>query len=461
MTTTLEAGGVSLANTNTNPNHPHPANPANSSSDGSQKQEIANGSKSDTTVGSNGNGKLTIDRANSIGWFFIESYYELYNKNTEQLYKLYNSDASISHGDIPELSKSLRQGNGTDSIKALFKDVSTSQVKNKIIIINADIQICMNNSILILVTGEWSKNGSSYYQFNQTFVLCRGINESTFDIANDILRFIDYEFKHSTLADKKPTKKIEESEQAPATEKIGTKENDKVEEEKEVENVKETEMEQPELKPEEEEKPLQEEADKETGNEAKPIQKETKPETETKSSDEAEISNGNEKEASANNRGGPISWAALAATAKEKSPSHTSAKPSPTSTKSPPKKATATTPTQQQATPLPNGKYKKEDWFPIYIRNCEDLTEKALKEHLTREFGEIKFLRQNMSIALCDFVDAEGQRKALDAKKAIIDGVEISLEIRESKISRKDSKTARLNDPKRKLDKKQQPPKKK
>lgn len=481
MTTNPDVGGEA-SNTNTSrPDTSSSSSPSAAATTG--KDHVSGNGGSETANGtSSGAGvKLTIERAHSIGWYFIESYYELYNKNVENLYKLYNSDASIRHGDIPTISKSLCQGSGTDSIKALFNDVSSRKIKNKIIVVNADIQICMNNSILIVVTGEWSKNNSPYYQFNQTFVLCRGINESTFDIANDILRFIDYEFKHQTLADKKDIKlkdPVPEAEEPKADAKVANEENSKSTSKAPELDKQEVKQEQPvksESTPEKvqkkeliEEKNDQssaqkkEKTDKDEKEDStefeKVLPKEEKSDNESKSQSETEKENqepeaGNQEQ-SFNGNGGPISWAALAATAKEKSPM-ASSKPSPNAVKSQPvtKKPAA----QQTVTPLPNGKYKKEDWFPIYIRRCEELTEKDLRDHLTKKFGEIKFLRQNMNIALCDFLDSEGQRKALEAKKTVINGVEVSLEVRESKTSKKDKSKS---DPKRKIDKKQ-PPKKK
>ena len=39
------------------------------------------------------------------------------------------------------------------------------------------------------------------------------------------------------------------------------------------------------------------------------------------------------------------------------------------------------------------GKFRKEDWYPIYIRGIRLLDEKELKDHLSKKFGELKFLK--------------------------------------------------------------------
>lgn len=75
----------------------------------------------------------------------------------------------------------------------------------------------------------------------------------------------------------------------------------------------------------------------------------------------------------------------------------------------------------------------KEDWFPIYIRGVKDIDEDKLKNHLTKKFGEIKFFRVFVNIALCDFVEGDAQKKALEAKETEVDGYVIQLEVRESK----------------------------
>lgn len=343
-------------------------------------------------------GKLGIDRANSIGWLFIERYYEMYNSDITDLYKLYSNEASVSHGGLKK-SEGLKKANDIDSIKLLFEDLKVDN-KNRIIIIDADIQVSHGDSILIIVNGEWSKNGSPYYQFHQTFVLCKGATDSNFDIANDILRFIDYDYKHELLKEepKEEPKELKE-EEAPKEEPKETKE-EPVKVPEESESTESTESTEPEVAEKEEEK---EDSDQ-----------------------------------------GPFSWAALAATAKDKSPVITR---SPSITKpSQPKPQTVPQPT-------PNGKFRKEDWFPIYVRGCEDIPERELKEHLTREFGEIKFFKQNANIALVDFLHREGQKKALDAHKTKIKESVILLEIRESKSGKKEVKKEKV-DVKRKVDKK-------
>lgn len=79
-------------------------------------------------------------------------------------------------------------------------------------------------------------------------------------------------------------------------------------------------------------------------------------------------------------------------------------------------------------------KYKKDEWFPIYIRGIRDpITEELLRKHLSAKFGPIKFLKVNIFIALCDFVDYELQQRALDAKETTLSGITIQLEVRESK----------------------------
>lgn len=385
--------------------------------------------KEDTSKAS----KLSLDRVNSIGWYFIESYYELYNKDPETLYKLYNGEASLTHGEIPDISKTVSQASGSKSVKQFFTDLKSKAVKNKIIVINADIQISLNSNILIVVNGEWSKNDSAYCQFNQTFLLSKGIDDSNYDIANDVLRFIDYNFKHENIVEKEPSKVDDEATEVETS-------VEPVEDVLEEERVAEREV--------SESAPVGE-----TIEEAEDEKLSTPPPTTSEPTTE-ESSPIDHMDSSVSPSSTVSSWADAAAKARDKQ--LVNVKPSPTPTKPVP---VVKKPVQPVA--LPNGKFKKEDWFPIYVRGCENIEENEIKDHLSKTFGEIKFLKKNINICLVDFLRSEGQKKALDAKKTVINDITIFLEVRESKTTKKDPKVKeKINDTKRKNEKKQAPKKK-
>lgn len=367
-----------------------------------------------------------------IGWLFIQKYYEVFTKEINTIYQLYDKNASISHENFPGSSqKIVYQAKGTEAIKNHFRTQSESEEKNRIVITSADFQSSLDKNILIVVFGEWAKGDSAYWQFTHTFLLTPS-KEMVYDVANDILKFIDFsDFKpQPATIIKEETPKQEET-VAPVVEVEVKAENvangsvsAPVGEEKETEKEKEQ---VPVSVPESE--PVAEEVI------------EVVPETETKEIETAET-----KPTSS----APLSWADLAAkeppkSAKSPTTSTPKSAPGPTSAS---KKASppTTAPPQAQS----NGKYRKEDWFPIYIRNV-DIDTEVLKESLIKQFGAIKFFKRSSRIVLCDFETKEDQEAALKAKSITIGDNVISLEPREAK----DSKNFTKADPKRKNEKKQ------
>ena len=70
---------------------------------------------------------------------------------------------------------------------------------NRIVITSACFEVSLEKNIIIVVFGEWSSNDEPYKQFTQTFVLVPGKTDNTYDVANDILKFVSvngYKEKH-------------------------------------------------------------------------------------------------------------------------------------------------------------------------------------------------------------------------------------------------------------------------
>lgn len=381
--------------------------------------------------------RAETSQPDSIGWLFIQKYYEVFTKEINTIYQLYDKNASISHENFPGSSqKIVYQAKGTEAIKNHFKTQSESEEKNRIVITGADFQFSLDKNILIVVFGEWAKGDSSYWQFNHTFLLTPS-KEKVYDVANDILKFIDF-------SNFKPQPATIIKEESPKQEEAVAS----VEAETKAENISNGSV----TAPVEEEKQKEKEKEKEKENEQAPVPvSEAEPEAEevaevipqadTKETEAAET-----KPTSS----APLSWADLAA--KEppksvKSPTASAPKSAPGQTSVGKKASPPTTaPPQAQS----NGKYRKEDWFPIYIRNV-DIDTELLKESLIKQFGAIKFFKRSSRIVLCDFETKEDQEAALKAKSITIGDNVISLEPREAK----DSKNFTKADPKRKNDKKQ------
>lgn len=376
--------------------------------------------------------KLTDERAVTIGWFFIHSYYDFYNNKIENIHKIYNKLASISHSKFPsetsDESNEIYKAKGIDAIKLRFKNDDVLDNSNRIVITNAAFEVSLEKNLLIVVYGEWSKNSSPYYQFSQTFLLtpAPGANDERFDVANDILRFENVD---------NVIKSIESTEVKEEPKEVA------VEKEKDVEPVEE-EKEEPKEEPKEETKEEPKEEPKEAEPVEEPVEDKSEPVEVKQSTPEVPASEASSSTPTSASTpvtsatstmsppakpAAPLSWAALASQAAAAAPKAAKSPsiPTPAVAKSQPAKKSPATPT--------TSKFKKEEWFPIYIRGVKSINEKRLRDVLSKSFGELKFFRTNLDIALVDFVTQEAQQEALNAKEIKIDGISISLEPRGSK----------------------------
>lgn len=339
----------------------------------------------------------------SIGWLFISKYYSTYTTEFEKLFGFYDKNAALLHDEFPDSAakiKKVHRANGTDAIKKHFA-LSSGAEKNKIVVERADFQQSVDNSILIVVCGLWKRGTSDLLQFVQTFVLTAK-EKTVYDVSNDMLKFLDFaeEYEPKDVVDV-----VEEASNGEA--------NGEVEETADVE---------------------EEEAAEQVEVEETPVHAEAEADVESSLAEAP----ANEEQLEADGSEDPSepapkpTWANLAAmqpkfpVAKAPTASSPVAVKNATAPAAPVAKKT-TPPTQvPQAV---NGKYRKEEWYPIYIRNVE-VDEEELKSALIKQFGDIKYFKKNARAALCDFRSKEDQQKALEAKEIVIRGNVISLEPR-------------------------------
>lgn len=403
---------------------------------------------------------LDEDRVNTVGWFFIQSYYDFFVNTIDNIHKIYHPQASVTHDSFPSENDSptVQKAKGVEAIKARFSSDENLKKTNRIVITNASFQASLNKNILIVAFGEWSQGDSSYHQFTQTFLLTPGAKENTFDVANDILKFVASNgFKEQAPSEPKAAPVTEEPASVVTTSASGDEESSKVNtdsiqlastvtDESAVSEVApstaeatpltsvEIDASADETAPtsddkdskadqatDEDKAKAQEEAQEESQVETEQLVEDTEPEK------EKEPAPAKAKSPSVPQQ--PMSWADLASQAAAQA---TKSKVSPVAKAIPVKKANVAV-SPSGSTSGTNGKFKKEDWFPIYIRGIRQLDEKNLKEHLSKHFGDLKFFKVNLNIALCDFVHQEAQKKALEAKETTLDGVTFQLEPRESK----------------------------
>ncbi|GEQ71096.1 hypothetical protein JCM33374_g4777 [Metschnikowia sp. JCM 33374] len=418
----------------------------------------------------------------SIGWLFLQKYYGSYTADLSKLYGFYDAQAAISHENFPSESthdndtedagkhntKTVHVAHGSEAVRAFYEGhaaaASSSAAKNKIVVENATFQKSVADSILIVVSGSWKRGSSHLWQFVQTFVL-RAKGKTVYDIANDVLKFIDLaeEYKETSIkvnvVEEKPAPKAEAS-AAPSN---GEKPSENVE--LSAENPEKSES-VPDAAPEvaAEPKPVVPEAAPKATEEpeaivdAEPSKEEIvvvpeaneeaqAPKTdaasteteETPAASESEKSSEQEKPAAPAAPAAPAvkpTWANLAAIGPKTAPKN-GAVAAPIATKvaaSPaavPALVTKKAPSPAQPAPqaTANGKYKKEEWYPIYIKNV-DVEEEELKAALVKQFGEIKFFKKTNKTALCDFRSKEDQQRALETREMVIKTNVILLEPR-------------------------------
>lgn len=401
---------------------------------------------------------LSID---SIGWLFIQKYYSTYTSKTSKLFAFYDAEASFLHDDFPsESGKKVHLASGVEAIKAHFAQQTEGAEKNKIVVDRADFQWSGSDRILIVVSGCWKKGDSMLWQFVQTFVL-KAKERTVYDVCNDVLRFVDYSEVYVPTSNgqidagekKKDVKVAEETEvekEQKAEEKTETKEQ-KDAEPKEVKDAKEPKdvKEQKEAKEQKEPQDAKESKVPKTDAKAQP-EISAKDSEAKKSLPESPVSGSqtpSEKPATLESANAPKqTWATLAAI-EPKVSTKSATVASPIAAKSAPAPSPVVKkPSPPAAQPV---KFKREEWYPIYIRNI-DVEEEELKNALIKQFGDIKYFRKSNKTALCDFRNKADQIKALDAKEIVVGSNTIYLEPRLQKVfgkpdPKKDKKQVKKN----------------
>lgn len=216
MTTATTKTTTITTNANFNASQPQPADKS-STTPSTTPSATATPKPSATQV------QLSQDRASNIGWFFIKSYYDFFISKLDEIHKIYHPHASINHDAFPgtkndksdsgasndnvkDVLPIAYKAKGTDAIKETFSKHLSLRKNNRIVITSACFEVSLEKNIIIVVFGEWSSNDEPYKQFTQTFVLVPGKTDNTYDVANDILKFVSvngYKEKHEQKRNKK------------------------------------------------------------------------------------------------------------------------------------------------------------------------------------------------------------------------------------------------------------------
>ena len=116
-----------------------------------------------------------------------------YASTAELTHTNYQSKSTNEKDDVPPTVKVT----GRENINKFFSrnDGKVRSLKLKLDTIDFQYTGHLHKSILIIATGEMFWTGTPVYKFCQTFILLPSSNGSTFDITNDIIRFIPNSFK--------------------------------------------------------------------------------------------------------------------------------------------------------------------------------------------------------------------------------------------------------------------------
>lgn len=178
-----------------------------------------------------------------ICFAFLQNYYERMRTDPSKLAYFYASTAELTHTNYQSKSTNEKDDvlptvkvTGRENINKFFSrnDSKVRSLKLKLDTIDFQYTGHLHKSILIIATGEMFWTGTPVYKFCQTFILLPSSNGSTFDITNDIIRFIPNSFRPYVPTDGSLSQPNEEN-------SVSAVEEDKIRHESEVEKEKEKE----------------------------------------------------------------------------------------------------------------------------------------------------------------------------------------------------------------------------
>lgn len=169
--------------------------------------------------------------ASKVGNNFVKAYYKILVGTPQEVHNFYGSVASFVHLEKGQKSSEANNVRGKLNIAEAVKKLNYAG--RKIDIENIDCQESVNGSVLVVVTGSFCKDGSSYRRaFSQTFVLTA--ENGAYFVHNDVLRFLNDE---EAAPKPKSSKSSKESKAARAA-KAEDKKKEVQEKKKEAEDAK-------------------------------------------------------------------------------------------------------------------------------------------------------------------------------------------------------------------------------
>ncbi|KAG0671787.1 hypothetical protein C6P45_005052 [Maudiozyma exigua] len=75
-----------------------------------------------------------------------------------------------------------------------------------------------------------------------------------------------------------------------------------------------------------------------------------------------------------------------------------------------------------------NNNVNRDGYYPVYINGIQNVKPESVKNKVIQEFGPVMKMSTRDNFIVVDFQLESSQKEAIDAKKLIVDGVEVSLE---------------------------------
>ncbi|GCE98080.1 hypothetical protein ZYGM_004789 [Zygosaccharomyces mellis] len=374
-----------------------------------------------------------------IGYAFLETYYHRMNKDPSKVSCLYSATAELTHTnyqvEFAPNSDTLPtvKLTGKENISKFFtrnnKKVSDLKVKVE----TCDFQTTgpSHSGILILITGEMFWTGTPTYRFVQTIILAPSSYKDTFDVTNDVIRFMsdnllpEVDVGEEAKKQEEPVKEpVKESPREPQQ-----KQEVNREQESNTKLVRDEKQQEKEASKKENEETKEEEKKVEDSKDPKPQGKETSKEIPQESLS---------PQPTQPQQPVRISWASKIAANGDSSKTSTgelqyngTAVKKPIDGKSDLSNRKDINSRTDRTDKTVNKKktvfstVNKDGYYPIYIKGTAGIREDRLKDTLEAEFGTVMKVTNADSFAVVDFENQKSQMDALDRRQLTVDNTEV------------------------------------
>ncbi|GAV54258.1 hypothetical protein ZYGR_0AK07600 [Zygosaccharomyces rouxii] len=383
-----------------------------------------------------------------IGYAFLETYYHRMNKDPSKVSCLYSATAELTHTnyqlDFTPNSDTLPtvKLTGKENISKFFtrNNKKVSDLKVKVETCDFQTTGSSHSGILILITGEMFWTETPTYRFVQTIILAPSGYKDTFDVTNDVIRFVSDNLLPDTDVEGETKKQEEQPVKEPIKEPVKEPVKD-LPKEPESKQELNREQENSNTKLGRDERQEEKEASKKANEETKQEEKKVEEPKENSKSQNKESTKENSQEAVSEQPTQPqqpvrVSWASKIAANGDSSKTNTGeyngtavkkpidGKPDLSNRKDINSRTDRADRTLNKKKPV-FSTVNKDGYYPIYIKGTAGIREDRLKDTLEAEFGTVMKVTNADSFAVVDFETQKSQMDALDRRQLTVDNTEV------------------------------------